>query len=650
MRRWVFIILVLLSICTFSACNSNAETPETASAPEPTVMVTEPTEAEEEPAPIPIVKSDFIPETIEGQDYYSMDGYAYAAELGAPVLGLDGTVALYQEGDAEAAAKNITNVGDAIHYVMEMEPFSDSKAACEAFLQLLEKDYNDFGYINLLGKDFRYCLVYLLQDGIYYSIDVFSLSNGHSPWTMLPENACTPSEDPYALCDNLASTFPGETVVESWIMDDYNMPNSSGNPTKHLFPWELHGEVLGEEKVTELFETESQYAAERAITTLEDAFTYIKLMGPEAWDVHPMEGRPAWKVLMYMVADDYEDVGLISLLKRKPEHKEGFNDESAYFGNYYICYVKKDGLYYPIDYIEILEGDTSWTLLPENGCYSSPDLNTLCQKMADTCPFVDPHPFAAAVKHDPFTYWEITSYMYHNGTKLIPVSEFIIPEALGHPILSEEEIEALVQETDYEKIAEEITTLGDALHFYNKLRLVKPKYRDTVRQPPFEYFPSAWQVLKNKTAHGFTAGNLTRYLLKEDYDEIGYVFATATRSSSAFMYIYDDGLYYLIAPDTYTCEPREDLWIEWPEVIGCAEDFQTIADSCMEHMAFRTQFDCQYLTGIYRIRSEGDFVLGGGPNFTYRFPEGTEVTRYYGPEFSYAEATLDWQSQTRIDE
>jgi beta-galactosidase GanA len=117
---------------------------------------------------------------------------------------------------------------------------------------------------------------------------------------------------------------------------------------------------------------------------------------------------------------------------------------------------------------------------------------------------------------------------------------------------------------------------------------------------------------------------------------------------SQFTYIYEDGLYYLLYTATYPTEPREDLWIEWPEMIGCAEDFQTIADSAIEHMCFYSPQYYEKVREIYLIRCEGDMVYGRGPQGLI-FPEGTEVTAYYGPEPTYVETTLDWQSQTRID-
>ena len=92
-------------------------------------------------------------------------------------------------------------------------------------------------------------------------------------------------------------------------------------------------------------------------------------------------------------------------------------------------------------------------------------------------------------------------------------------------------------------------------------------------------------------------------------------------------------------------------WIEWPGVIGCAEDFQTIADSAVEHMWFQDPKTSEQVKEVYLIRCEGDFIYGFDWNHgaTLIFPEGTEVTSYFGSEFTYEEATLDWQSQTRID-
>lgn len=648
MRKSKSVFLILLSlIMLLSACGTPAPV-ESTEAPEPTVVETEPTtvptEVEtipEETEPEPMEITDFVLETVDGEDFYTMNGFSYPVHLGAPKLGMEGVAALYQEGDLKKAANSINNVADAIHYLMDMEPFTDSGTACNLFIQLLEDNFKDLGTINLRGKDFVYTVAYIRKDNVYYPIDIYNLANGWVSWMMLPDNGCISSENTYNLCENIAASFSGQTVIESWVMDGHNWRANPENLTKYPFPWELAGSVLDKEEITALYEAGNQYAANRTITTVEDAITYLLMMDPKTRDPHPMKGRPAWKTFLYLIADDYEDVGLINLMKRKPEHREGFYDESAYFGNYFICYVKQDGVYYPVDYFNILDNWTSWTLLPDSDCYSSKDLDDLCKRMGASFPH-----HADGSKQE---YWETTSYMYHQGTKMIPVSEFLIPEGLGYPVLSDEEIEALVKETDYEIIAEKITTLGDALHFYDKLRLVQPTYRNSNGHQGFEYFQSAWQVLKDKTAYGMSAASLTRYLLKEDYDEIGYVFAQTTNMSTPMMYIYEDGLYYLLCPDTYTTEPREDLWIEWPGVIGCAEDFQIIADSIVEHCWFMSPAHCEQVKSLYRFRAEGDYILGMVRDGSRCFPVGTDVTAYYAPEPVFAETTLDWQSQTRID-
>lgn len=642
----VFLILLSL-IMLLSACGTPAqvEPPETTtdSVVVETEATTIPTEAEivpEETAPIPIAKAEFVLETVDGQEQYTMSGFSYPAHLGAPKLGMEGVAALYQEGDFEKAVDVIGNVADAVHYMMDMAPFMDSLEACNTFVQLLTEKFHDVGTITLRGRDFMYSLAYINEDSIYYPIDIYNLANGWASWIMLPENGCEPSGDAYSLCENIAASFPGQTVIESWIMDNTWLANPD-NPTKYPFPWELAGSDLTQEEIAQLLEAGDQYAADRAITTVEDAITYLLMMDPKTRDPHPMKGRPAWKTFLYLIADDYEDVGLINLMKRKPEHREGFYDQSAYFGNYLICYVKKDGIYYPVDYFNILDNWTSWTLLPNNACYSSENLDALCERMGATFPY-----HADGSKQ---VYWEITSYMYHQGTKMIPVSEFVIPEGLGHPVLSDAEIEALTQETDYALIAEKITTLADALRFYDKLRLVQPNGSSSFGHPGLEYFSSAWQALKDKKADATTTCSLTHYLLNGDYDDVGYVLTYATSVGTSMMYIYEDGLYYLLYASVYSTDPREDLWMEWPGVIGCAADFQTIADTLVEHAWALAPGLSERTKSVYLIRSDGDFVFCRPHDKIFRFPTGTEVITYYGTEPLYEDATKDWQSQTRID-
>ena len=155
-RKSPILLLLMMFLFSLSACSTVEGTAEASAIIETTVMPTEqtatPTELSvpmEETVPIPVVKTEFVLETIDGQDYYAMNGYRYSAKLGAPELGLEATAVLFAETDIEASAKTINNPGDAIHYLMEMEPFTNSRTACETFMQLLEDDYSDYGFITL---------------------------------------------------------------------------------------------------------------------------------------------------------------------------------------------------------------------------------------------------------------------------------------------------------------------------------------------------------------------------------------------------------------------------------------------------------------------------------------------------------------------
>ena len=58
---------------------------------------------------------------------------------------------------------------------------------------------------------------------------------------------------------------------------------------------------------------------------------------------------------------------------------------------------------------------------------------------------------------------------------------------------------------------------------------------------------------------------------------------------------------------------------------------------------------CEQVKSLYRFRADGDYILGMVRDGSRCFPVGTDVTAYYAPEPVFAETTLDWKSQTRID-
>lgn len=238
-----------------------------------------------------------------------------------------------------------------------------------------------------------------------------------------------------------------------------------------------------------------------------------------------------------------------------------------------------------------------------------------------------------------------------HGTEVFFYTGTSFPVGLGYPRLSDEEIDALIEETDYAKVAEVITTLADAAKFYDRMNFQVDRSLRDPSDGQFTHSRSAWQVMESKVFTWPSAASLTHYLLADDYDEVGYIWLSADhRDSTVMVYIYEDGLYYLIEPIAYVMDRPSGGWLGGftPDLIAAAEDFQTIADSLVANENLGSGFP---IDQVYLIRSSGDFVTGGlekGKDFYQLFPVGTEVTEYYGNGFGYQVASLDWQSQTRM--
>lgn len=232
---------------------------------------------------------------------------------------------------------------------------------------------------------------------------------------------------------------------------------------------------------------------------------------------------------------------------------------------------------------------------------------------------------------------------FHNGTSF--------PVALGYPLLSDEEIDALIAEKDYAKMAGTITTLPDAVRLYERMGIRLDRQLRDPGDGKITHSRSAWQVLDSGVSTWAGMNSLTHYLLADNFDDMGYVHMQLGQNSGcmSYNYVHHNGRYYLIYSPNYVETHPEDGWFAGfdEDVICSAEDFQTIADSLAAGADFGVPIE-----EIYLIRSAGDATWGRlevGKNYTALFPVGTEVTAYRG-EFEYFKASLDWKSQTRMED
>ena len=379
-----------------------------------------------------------------------------------------------------------------------------------------------------------------------------------------------------------------------------------------LYPAELGAPVLGKDKVSELYAAGDIQEAAEQITHIGDAIYYLLKAG--RFD-QPQEATTLFSTL---ISGDYNSVGLI---------------EFQYSDNYYcMVYVGHNETFYGFDPFSLRE---NWIYQTQTS-FSNPDANLLAENLQEVFPFKGRELVCINVSGD---------MSKPHGAKVFSYIDTTFPEGLGRPVLSDAEIDALIAAQDYAKTAETITTLADAVNYYRRAGFVFHNNADMNSDGRFNYVQSAWQVLKDKQGQCVTMSNVNHYLLYDDYDEIGYVEASSPNDGHVMTYILEDGNYYLINSVDYTYEQYFGWLDSYPDVLGCADDFQEIADSIVKNMRLG---DGKLVNRVHLINSPGDHVFGRQGNKEL-YPKECQVVQYYGYGVTYGKTTLDWISQTRID-
>jgi hypothetical protein len=216
------------------------------------------------------------------------------------------------------------------------------------------------------------------------------------------------------------------------------------------------------------------------------------------------------------------------------------------------------------------------------------------------------------------------------------------PVGLGQPELSDEQIDALIAEADYEKTAQTIATLPDAVNYFlrSEIRYELEFVYNMING--FNYHKSAWQVIKDGYGQCVELSNLMHYLLLDDYDEIGYVAVATDSLSHVMIYILEDGYYYLIDPSQYGT-PTPTLWNGY-----CSENFMDIAEELTE--SFLLAGDPNPVSSVRLVKMPGDFVASSASDAVPTYPIGTEVTVYCGSnESNFRDPNYEWDTHTRVD-
>ena len=205
-----------------------------------------------------------------------------------------------------------------------------------------------------------------------------------------------------------------------------------------------------------------------------------------------------------------------------------------------------------------------------------------------------------------------------------------VPEATGLPKLTDAEIDWLIATEDYRLIADSITTLADCVNYF-----VRADFKGVFSDHGNYWFThrSGQQVMAMRGGYCGAMCNATAYILKGDYEELGYNLV----DGHVQMYMKIDGLYYLLNPADYAWIEGAywvDGWLHgiYSGMIICADSLQTIADSMVEHGYTKYRFQTYISPGdMFPQRPTHE-----DPN-VWVYPTGTTVTDWLGYEVRYME-------------
>lgn len=201
-KKTQVLALMLALLMLLSACGGNTQSPAS-STTEPNT----PADTTVPPVSTPVEESADVTATEKTPDFYTVNGLSYPSELGKPILS-ENAAALASSASLSSAAEQITNVGDAIYYLQEVEAFDQPFDTCTLFATLLEGDYEEIGRILLTRPDNGYCLVYIKSGTQVYPFDPFMLAKGDCGWFYDPASEFISASDLDTLGQWLMETCP----------------------------------------------------------------------------------------------------------------------------------------------------------------------------------------------------------------------------------------------------------------------------------------------------------------------------------------------------------------------------------------------------------------------------------------------------------
>lgn len=556
----------------------------------------------------------------------------------------------------------INTVVDAFKFV-KSNTFDNSKQAVEKCGELLYGDYDELDEIVVDG----YSLLSVKINNKYYPIDVFSENKIWLENYQLDKYSFDTKEE---MCTKLNGQsfklimFNGERIVES---EKYGVPIYTYKGFE--IPVELGYPKLTDKQINEITES----SAESMITTYVDALVYLynKLFDrvkPVNMNAMPKSDSELTEPMFYatyakLLFGDYSEVHRLDITS---------NGDSQGRGGctFFICLRGFDDMYYWLNmYEQVVIGEKGWL----NNYYDSKytgnkycfdDINSVLAALSDetinaslayhssrkkiTSEQLSGEDDYVNEKADFVVGNDGRKYQVVNkhGTEVFIYHKFQFPLGLGLPEISEEEMEDLINTSDYESIASKINTLADAAYYMVKAGFVmnmdKPetiKFKD-VRVGDFGnvqyedetfYSTSGLELLQLRIGQCSSASTLMSYLLKDNYKELGYLLLRfSDNDGHAMIYIKnDDDIYYLVDPVKYLMPyDKEYIYLNqydyiWLDMLdndekGSAKSLNELADTMINK---KTPW------------KENDVVLNALVSFCYDgvFCEGYKTMKFDKP-------------------
>ena len=304
------------------------------------------------------------------------------------------------------------------------------------------------------------------------------------------------------------------------------------------YPAALGVPVLGE-AAAELVSQDFASAAEQ-ITNVGDALYYLKAAN--------LPSDSERNYLADLIATDYDEVGLIYLATSDG----GFST---------LVYVKVGDTYYPIN--PDFE-DAAWLHRVKKDYVSDTNLDALRKKLAaarprpvgitvtskaitmyqsgELAPNYDPGAGAFTQEESPVNHSAKTKGGYNSI-----IDFYRIPASSGKPQYSEEEIKEMVAaDLTLDEAAEKLSTLADVVQYLYLRGYLSESGELKVSYSGYEWGVnrSPHVVFDNNIGNCGGSSNLVNYLLRNDYDEQGYVHEASNDGGHVYNYFKKDGVYY----------------------------------------------------------------------------------------------------------